>query len=238
MCASSPNTSSRDVGVVIAAAGVGERAGAGAPKQFRPIAGVPLLLRAVRPFVHHARVAQIVVALPPRYVEQPPDWLARLVADGVRLVAGGPTRADSVRLAVLALPPQLPVVLVHDAARPFVSPQTVDAVIAVARRGVAAVPAVPVSDTLKRVEPGGMRVATTVDRRDLWRAQTPQGFPQAMLRDAYRATDAATLGDTVTDEAALVEACQQPVEIVPDQASNFKVTTPEDFRVAELLAVP
>lgn len=223
----------RDVGVVIAAGGVGQRAGRGEPKQFRPIAGVPMLLRAVRPFAQHPRVLEIAVALPPPFASDPPEWLRALAGERLRVVAGGATRAASVRAGLGTLAPECAVVLVHDAARPFVPRETIDGVLDAAARGVAATAAIPVTDTLKRVAPGTMRVAETLSRNGLWRAQTPQGFPRAVLEHAFTAA-----GDhlTATDEAALVEAAGYVVEIVPDRVTNLKITTADDFALAEALA--
>lgn len=221
-----------DVGVVVVAAGAGVRAGPGEPKQFRVIGGVPMLLRALRPFTSHPAVAQVVVVLPPRHVATPPEWLARLSGGRLGLVAGGADRADSVRAGLDALRGDVTVVLVHDAARPFVSRETIDAVVARARAGVGAVAAVPVSDTLKEAG-GDARVMRTVPREGLWRAQTPQGFPRAMLVTAY-----AVQSDdpSPTDDAAACERAGFPVEVVPDTTGNIKVTTADDFRLAEALA--
>jgi 2-C-methyl-D-erythritol 4-phosphate cytidylyltransferase len=126
------------------------------------------------------------------------------------------------------------VVLVHDGARPFVERGVIDAVIAHARAGEGAVAAVPVSDTLKEQTPGDPpRVARTVPRDRLWRAQTPQGFPRRLLEEAYaRAADP----NAATDDAALVEACGGAVRLVPDTPRNLKITTREDLAVAEALA--
>jgi len=232
---SSPVNSPPDVGAVIVAAGAGVRAGPGEPKQFRPIDGVPMLLRAVRPFVAHAQVDRVVIVLPAGYVSAPPAWLAGLPGERLRLVAGGATRADSVRAGLDALPPRtIKTVLVHDAARPFVSQATIDAVIARARTGVGAVAAVPMGDTVKDVDDDG-RVARTVPRARLWRAQTPQGFPLSMLVAAY-----AAIGDahdrTPTDDAELCERQSLPIEVVADSPGNLKVTSAEDFRIADALA--
>ncbi len=232
---SSPVVSPPDVGVVIVAAGAGVRAGPGEPKQFRPIDGVPMLLRALRPFVAHAQVDRVVIALPAGYVSAPPAWLAGLPGERLRLVAGGATRADSVRAGLDALPPRtINVVLVHDAARPFVSQATIDAVIARARTGVGAVAAVPLGDTVKDVDDDG-RVARTVPRARLWRAQTPQGFPLSMLVAAYAAISEAR-DRTPTDDAELCERQSLPVEVVVDSPGNLKVTSAEDFRIADLIA--
>jgi 2-C-methyl-D-erythritol 4-phosphate cytidylyltransferase len=226
-------SSPRDVGVVIAAGGRGERAGTTAPKQFREIAGVPMLLRAIRPFAAHPRVADIVVPLPADVVDDPPKWLRDLAGDRLRMVAGGATRAASVASGVAALSEECTFVLVHDAARPFVSPDTVNAIIELVTAGTCAIAAVPVSDTIKRSGPDGERVLETVRREGLWRAQTPQGFPRQALEQAYAHQDLSTVA---TDEAALVEAVGIPVVLVRDSTSNMKVTMPEDFLVAEALA--
>jgi 2-C-methyl-D-erythritol 4-phosphate cytidylyltransferase len=221
-----------DVGIVVVAAGAGARAGTGEPKQFRTVAGVPMLLRALRPFTSHPAVAQVVVALPPNRAAAPPEWLARLTGGRLILVPGGAARADSVRAGLAALRDEVTVVLVHDGARPFVSRETIDAVIARARTGVGAVAAVPVSDTLKEANDAG-RVARTVPRERLWRAQTPQGFPRAMLDAAYAA---AREEPPPHDDAAACERAGFPVDVIPDSTTNIKITTPEDFRVAEALA--
>ena len=223
----------RDVGVVVVAAGQGTRLGGEVPKQFLPVAGVPVLLRALRPFVAHPDVAQVVVVLAPTHAERPPEFLATLAGESLLIAAGGRERADSVAAGLRALGPECSVVLVHDGARPFVQRPVIDAVIAHARAGEGAVAAVPLSDTLKEQEPGdATRVARTVSRDRLWRAQTPQGFPRRLLEEAYasgRDTAAAT------DDASLVEACGGAVRLVPDTPRNLKITTREDLAVAEAL---
>jgi 2-C-methyl-D-erythritol 4-phosphate cytidylyltransferase len=226
----------RDVGVVVVAAGQGTRLGGELPKQFRLIGGVPMLLRALRPFVAHPEVARVAVALPADVVAAPPAWLSAVAGEGCVLVAGGAERTDSAMAAVAVLPPACTIVLVHDAARPFVERGLIDAVIARAREGRGAVPAVPVGDTLKQAaDPAtGGRVGSTVTRDGLWRAQTPQGFPRAMLEHAYQL--ARERGGTATDDAALVEAAGDLVTLVPGSARNLKVTTAEDLQLAECLA--
>ena len=236
---SSPVASRPDVGVVVVAAGAGVRAGPGEPKQFRPILGVPMLLRALRAFIGHPEVRQVVVVLPPAYAERPPEWLGKLRGERLGFVPGGAQRADSVRAGVQALPPDATVVLVHDAARPFVSRGTIDAVIARARAGVGAIAAVPTSDTLKEVATANQltpRVTRTVDRDRIWRAQTPQGFPREMLLAAYAQLGAASNGGAPSDDAEVCERAGYPVELIPDSPYNFKVTTADDFRIAEALA--
>jgi len=231
---SSPAGSPPDVGVVVVAAGAGVRAGPGEPKQFRPILGVPMLLRALRPFTSHPEVAHVVVALPPAYVERPPEWLAKLLGERLSLVAGGAQRADSVRAGLAALPAEAVVILVHDAARPFVGRETIDVVIGRARAGVGAVAAVPLNDTVKEVVEE-RRINKTVERTHLWRAQTPQGFPRQMLEAAY-AKRASGKASPPTDDAEVCERAGLPVEVVTDSPYNVKITTTDDFRIAEALA--
>jgi 2-C-methyl-D-erythritol 4-phosphate cytidylyltransferase len=139
-----------------------------------------------------------------------------------------------VRSGLAVLRAECRVVLVHDGARPFVDSRIIDAVIGYARRGEGAVPAVPLSDTLKEVSSeDATRIARTHPRARLWRAQTPQGFPRAILEEAH--ARAARLGRRATDDAALVEAMGFTVRLVPDFSNNIKITTPEDLALAELL---
>ena len=225
----------RDVGVVVVAAGQGLRAGGGAPKQFRPIAGVPMLLRALRPFTAHPDVAQVVVVLPADIVAAPPDWLAELGGGMLTCVAGGEERTDSVRNGITALRAECTMVLVHDGARPFIERALIDRVIARARGGAGVVPALMVSDTLKKVTGTSAEVAETVSRDGLYRAQTPQAFPVAMLHKAFAARTSA--GYVPTDEASLVEATNSGVVVlVEGSALNLKITTPDDFVLAEAIA--
>ena len=223
----------RDVGVVVVAAGQGSRLGGEVPKQFLPVAGVPVLLRALRPFASHPDVARVVVVLAPDQAERPPAFLAPLIGSGLTIVAGGRERSDSVAAGLRALPSDCGIVLVHDGARPFVERGVIDAVIGHARAGDGAVAAVPVSDTLKAQEPTDpTRVSHTIPRDGLWRAQTPQGFPRRLLERAYAGERPAG----TTDDASLVEACGAVVRLVPDSSRNLKITTREDFALAEALA--
>jgi 2-C-methyl-D-erythritol 4-phosphate cytidylyltransferase len=189
----------------------------------------------VRPFAAHPEVARIALVLPPADAANPPPFLAELPGDCLTLVPGGPERTDSVAAGLAALGEECRVVLVHDGARPFPDRGVIDAVIAHARRGEGAVAAVPVSDTLKEAAgDDATRVARTVARGRLWRAQTPQGFPRALLAQAY--AWAREQGVSATDDAALVEACGGTVRLVPDSPRNLKITTRDDLAVAELLA--
>ena len=235
----------RDVGVIVVAAGRGVRLGGDIAKQYCLIAGVPMVLRALRPFLSHPDVAQVVLVLPPADAASPPAFLSALsasspsassVPSALTIVPGGTHRGDSVRAGLAALRPECAVVLVHDGARPFVDAGVIDAVIAVVREGEGAVPAVPLSDTLKEATAADpTRVARTRPQAHLWRAQTPQGFPRVVLEEAH--VRAASCGRRATDDAALVESIGLPVRLVPDSSRNFKVTTREDLALAELLAV-
>lgn len=225
--------SSPDIGVVIAAGGSGERVGSTIPKQFREIAGVPMLLRAIRPFAAHTLVAEIVIPLPLDVLANLPGWLSDLVGDRLRIVAGGKTRAASVASGVAALSPSCTGLLIHDAARPFVGTDIVNAIIERVRGGACAIAAVPVSDTIKRSDPDGEQILETVRREGLWCAHTPQGFPRQVLERAYAEAQASF---NATDEAALVEALGIPVELIRDSTTNMKVTSPEDLVIAEALA--
>ncbi|MBP9898483.1 MAG: 2-C-methyl-D-erythritol 4-phosphate cytidylyltransferase [Gemmatimonadales bacterium] len=223
----------RDVGVIVVAAGRGARMGGEVPKQYLTLAGHPVLLHALRPFVSHPEVATVVVVLPPADAEAPPPWLAGLVGDALMIVAGGADRAASVRNGLAAVPAECSVVLVHDGARPFPPRAAIDGGIQAARSGHAALPALPVSDTLKRADDFG-RVLGTVPREGLWRAQTPQAFPRAMLERAHAAEMA---GDIVaTDDAMLAELLGAVVEILPGTARNLKITTRDDLALAEWYA--
>lgn len=236
----------RDVGVIVVAAGRGQRLGGETAKQYQLIGGIPMVLRALRPFTSHPDVMQVVLVLPPEDAAQPPPFLAALSAStssaasrsaspGLTIVAGGTHRGDSVRAGLSGLHDDCSVVLVHDAARPFVEPGVIDAVIAYARAGEGAVPAIPLSDTLKEATAGdSTMIRRTHPRARLWRAQTPQGFPRRVLEKAH--ARAASGGHRATDDAALVEAIGVRVRLVPDSCRNLKVTTPEDLALAELLA--
>lgn len=205
------------------------------PKQFLAIAGVPMLLRAIRPFAQHPEVAHIVVVLPPGDAAQVPEWLASHLSAALTVVAGGAQRTDSVEAGLAALPASCACILVHDAARPFITPALIDRVLAEVRAGHAVVPVLPVTDTIKQVAGDATnRVEQTVSRDRLRRAQTPQGFPRATLQAAF--DHARRQGLAGTDDASLVEQMGTPVRTVPGDAWNVKVTTVEDLELAEFLA--
>ncbi|GAA4971892.1 2-C-methyl-D-erythritol 4-phosphate cytidylyltransferase [Yinghuangia aomiensis] len=219
------------------AAGLGLRLGGGLPKALRELGDVPMLVHALRSLLAAPGVGAAVVAAPPDGVADVRGLLAReLGADApVTVVAGGATRQESVSLALAALDGDCPVVLVHDAARPFVPVGVVEAVVAAVESGApAVVPALPVVDTVKEVaaEDGAERVVRTVDRASLRAVQTPQGFRRDVLAAAHAA--AAPGGDT-TDDAGMVERMGVAVTVVPGSEEAFKVTRPFDLLLAEAL---
>ena len=223
-----------DVGVVIVAAGSGSRTGSHELKQFRWVAGKPMLLHSVQTFQLRPDVAMVVVVLPKAYAGDPPPWLFQCDLERLVVSVGGRERADSVYNGLEDLPESVAVVLVHDAARPLVTGGAIDRVVAEARAGRGAVAALPVVDTLKEVDADG-RVVRTVDRARLWRAQTPQGFPRDVLLRAH----VAALRDRVaaTDDAALVERIGEPVVVVRGSERAMKITDGADFARAEALSV-
>ena len=224
----------RDVGVVIVAGGRGSRTGSGELKQFRWVAGKPMLLHSVQTFQRRADVAAVVVVLPRSHAGDPPPWLFQCDLERLVVSVGGRERADSVYNGLEDLPDEVRVVLVHDAARPLVSGDTISRVIAEARLGHGAVAALPVVDTLKEVGEDG-RIVRTVERARLWRAQTPQGFPRDLLLQAHLAPRRAGVG--ATDDAALVERLGAPVVVVRGSERALKVTEEADFARADALSI-
>jgi 2-C-methyl-D-erythritol 4-phosphate cytidylyltransferase len=171
----------------------------------------------------------VAVAVSRDDVEEARSWLEGL-DERIVVVAGGATRSDSVAAAVAALPEALDVILVHDAARPLLTPATVSRCVEAAAAGVGAVAGWPATDTLKEVDAEG-RIVRTPDRTRVWHAQTPQAFPAEVLRKVL--LDPETRA-TATDDASLVEGTGLPVMMVEGTPDNLKVTRPEDLPVAEL----
>ena len=218
------------VGVVVPAAGSGQRMG-GLAKPFLELSGEPILMRALRPFLDHSGVREVVVSLPAADAESPPAWL--IEADQrIQVVAGGETRRDSVWAGLQVLSDALDVAVVHDGARPFVSRDVVGRCIDLAGRGLGGVAGVPAVDTIKEVDGDG-RIVATPDRSRLWHAQTPQAFPLGVIMDAYRR--AFTEDFPATDDAALVERAGGQVVMVESSEENLKITRPEDLEMAEFM---
>lgn len=217
---------------LVPAAGRGERLGPGAPKALRDIGGVPMLVHAVKALSSAPGVDVVVVAAPADAVDQTRSLLAQVASDtDVEVVSGGDTRAESVARALIALPDDVDVVLVHDAARPLVPVELVTSVVNAVRAGHrAVVPGLAVVDTIKRVDDAGA-VQETVPRAALRAIQTPQGFDRALLQRAHAAVDPDAV--SATDDAGLVEAMGEAVLVIPGHEEAFKVTRPMDVVMAE-----
>ena len=223
----------RDVGVVLVAAGSGSRVGGAELKQLRWIAGKPMLLHSLQFFHARPDVALVVCVLPREFAGDPPPWLFQCDVERLSVTVGGKERSDSVRAGLDDFGPEVRIVLVHDAARPFLDPETTDRVVAEARAGRGAVAALPVVDTLKEVGDDGRSIVRTVERARLWRAQTPQGFPRDMLDRAHR--EARRQRIAATDDAALCERLGYPVRVVRGSERLLKITEEGDFPRAEAL---
>jgi 2-C-methyl-D-erythritol 4-phosphate cytidylyltransferase / 2-C-methyl-D-erythritol 2,4-cyclodiphosphate synthase len=213
---------------LVVAAGRGTRLGAPLPKQYLPLAGKPVLRYSLETLASHPGIDAV------RVVFNPDDAASyEAAARGLDLlppVAGGAARQDSVRLGLESLAAAPPArVLIHDAARPFLDRETIDHVLAALDEAPGAIPALPVKDTVKRGVSG--RVAETLDRSALWRAQTPQGFDYAAILAAHRAAQ----GSELSDDAAVAERAGLAVRLVAGSEANFKVTTAEDLEQGERL---
>jgi len=220
------------VAAVIVAAGRGERAGGGVPKQYRDIAGEPMIRPTLRAFLHHAGVGLV----QPVINGADEDTFRAATAGLEKLsapVAGGATRQASVRAGLEALAARAPaLVLIHDAARPFLTHALIDRAIAAGNATGAAVPGIAVADTVKQIDAASV-VTETLDRSSLRIVQTPQAFGFDLILKAHRRAAAAGL-NSFTDDAALAEWAGQRVGVFEGESGNVKVTTNEDFARAEL----
>ncbi len=218
------------VTAIIVAGGRGVRVGGGVPKQLLEIGGASILRHSVLACDGHPAVNELVVVLPADLIPTG-EVLVGETQRPCRIVSGGVRRQDSVRAGFAAVSPTADVVLVHDAARPFVTADVIDRVIAAAVETGAAIPAVAVADTVKRASVEGEQrsVLKTVPREELWLAQTPQGFRRDVLARAVVAGESA--GDA-TDEARLVELAGGAVAIVDGDRRNVKITTADDVAEA------
>ena len=210
---------------LIVAAGRGTRFGGALPKQYLPLGGTSVLHHAVGAFTTHPRIGGVQVVIR----EEDRGIFDKAVAGLAVMppVPGGAERQDSVRLGLEALAPHDPTrVLIHDAARPFPDPALIDRVLDGLDRAPAAIPALPLGDTIKRVVDGAIR--DTIDRTQLWRAQTPQGFHFKAILAAHRAAS----GQVLTDDAAVAEAAGMAPLVVLGNEDNLKVTTAQDLATA------
>jgi 2-C-methyl-D-erythritol 4-phosphate cytidylyltransferase / 2-C-methyl-D-erythritol 2,4-cyclodiphosphate synthase len=218
------------IAAIIPAAGSGSRMGLDHPKQYHLLAGVPILVHTVRVFASASCIDRIVVVVPADRVESTAALMAEydLSGDTLQVISGGRRRQDSVKAGLDTLNDDVDVVLVHDGARPLLSNDLISRCCDAAIQYGAAIAAVPVKDTLKKGGPDN-RILHTVDRKDLWQAQTPQASRLSLLLDAY---DAAGNRD-VTDEASLLELAGTDVHLVEGSETNIKITRPDDLIIAE-----
>lgn len=217
------------VTAIIAAAGVGSRIDAGTPKQFLDLAGRSILERSVLAFAEHGEVADLIVALPASAVAHPPSWIA--AHRTIRVVPGGNRRQESVANAFEVVSPESEIVLIHDAARPFVTSGVISRAIDAAARHGAAIVAMPVADTVKQVtvRDGERVIGATIPRESIYLAQTPQAFRREVLA---RAVALGRTGVDATDEAALAEQAGDAVHVVEGDSRNVKITTAADLELA------
>jgi 2-C-methyl-D-erythritol 4-phosphate cytidylyltransferase/2-C-methyl-D-erythritol 2,4-cyclodiphosphate synthase len=220
---------------IIVAAGRGVRAGAGGPKQYRPLAGRCILTHSVKAFLDHPQIDAVRVVIHRDDELEYDRAVAGLSGRATLLspVHGGAERQDSVRLGLESLVEHTPrKVLIHDAARPFVDAGAISRVVEALDAATGAIAALPVHDTLKRATTGGEPfIEVTVERGALWRAQTPQGFRFEAILVAHRTA----AGKALTDDAAVAEAAGLKVALVPGSPDNMKITQAEDFGMAEIL---
>ncbi|HEU4339412.1 MAG TPA: 2-C-methyl-D-erythritol 4-phosphate cytidylyltransferase [Planctomycetota bacterium] len=202
------------VSVVLLAAGLGKRMGGKTPKAFLKLGGLPLYRHSMDVFKSMKEVRQVILVVP------------KGVKGGIE---GGSRRQDSVRNGLGAVDPASDVVLIHDAARPFVTPELVRRVIQGTMEHGGAIPGVPVRDTLKRMDSAG-HIEATVDRSVLWAAQTPQGFKNGVLEAAYASGHGL---EDASDDAQIVERAGGRVAIVDGNPENFKITSKSDLDLAE-----
>ncbi len=218
---------------IIAAAGQGARMGDGQAKQFRELAGIPIIIHTLRRFEQCATVGEVIAVVP---AGEASDFLALAeryaLSKLVRVVQGGATRRETVWRGLQAVrAATAEIVAVHDGVRPFVTPEQIDATVRAAAQNGAAILAVPAIDTIKEVREG--LVARTPERAALWHAQTPQCFRYDLLKRAYEQANTENLD--ATDDSALVERLGASVTVIEGDARNIKITRPEDLALAEII---
>jgi len=222
---------SEPLSAVVVAAGRSQRMGF--DKLMTPLGGQPLLVHTLERLLQTELPEEIILVIRPGSEAEMEATISPLRGQGnIRVVFGGAQRQDSVQAGLKAVSASSEFVMVHDAARPFVTKELIDTVLAAAKLSDAAVCGAPCSDSLKEVAEDGL-VVKTVDRSRLWTVQTPQIFRTKLLRDAYQA--ALKSGEVFTDDTAVVEKAGHPVRIVLYHGINLKVTTPADWSLAEAL---
>ncbi|HEV2350330.1 MAG TPA: 2-C-methyl-D-erythritol 4-phosphate cytidylyltransferase [Terriglobia bacterium] len=216
---------------IIPAAGVGIRMGGGTPKQFLSLEGVPIFVHTLRKFVAADPIDEIFLALRAEDMNRVTGDIDREhFSKPVRLVAGGPTRQETVGRALAESPPGTEVVVVHDAVRPFIELEMIGRVVEVARNEGAAILGIPSVDTVKQVE--RQKILGTIPRERIVLAQTPQAFRLSIIKEAF--ARAATDGFNGTDEASLAERMGIQVTVLMGSDRNIKITKPSDLPLARL----
>jgi len=219
---------------IVVAAGKGTRLGGDRPKQFLQLAGVPVIIHTLKQFERSKRINEVIMVLPAEDTAGFESLAQKFELSKVRrIVAGGSTRAQSVRNGLAAIV-DAEIVAVHDGVRPLVTPEEIDEVVGAAERGGAAILTAPVADTIKRVESD--RIVETVSRAELRRALTPQCFQFEVLKRAYEQLDELeSAGVEITDESFLVERLGLKIVSVAGSARNIKITNADDIALAEVL---
>ena len=216
---------------VVPAGGTGIRMGGTVPKQFLELNGKPILYYTLKTLQDCGIISELILVVPEKeYDNACTDWLGKpeIVT---KVVVGGEKRQDSVYNGFCELSPQTEIVLVHDGVRPFLSHQMIQESVDAAREYGAAITAIPVNDTIKRVDDSGL-VSQTVDRDGLWRVQTPQVFRYELLEEAFKKANSEKFYGT--DEGTLIEHLGKPVKVVEGSEQNIKITRPEDLRLSEI----
>ena len=218
---------------IIPAGGAGLRMGLDTPKQFCDLAGIPLLVHTVQAFQQVKAISSVVLVVPKSHIRMTEEMVSRYRLDRVQeIIAGGKERQDSVRNGLNILSDDIEIVLVHDGARPLISPALIERCIDGVMQHGAVVAGIPVKDTLKKVSED-QTVIDTVDRSELWQAQTPQAAWVKLLKKAFLAADQDNF--IGTDETSLLERINCPVHVVHGSATNLKITHPDDLFIAEAL---
>jgi len=222
----------KDFSVILLAGGVGSRMKAGMPKQFLELRGKPVLMHTLELFLGLDGVKEVVLVVAPEYRD---DFkgLADSAPNGAKLVFADPgkERQDSVSNGLDASHAEAPLVCIHDAARPLVTPAEIFSVLRDAMEHGAAVLGVPMKATVKEATPDGEFVVKTVDRSLLWEVQTPQVIKPSLLREGFKKAN--ELNWQVTDDVSIIEQLGLPVKLTAGEYTNIKLTTPDDMQVAE-----
>ncbi len=218
---------------IITAGGTGKRMGQ--PKQFLEIAGKPMLEQTISVFEKANCIDEIILVISPEEIEKAKQFKFKKIK---KIVAGGKERQDSVNNGLKELPNDCEIVAIHDGARPFVEVKIIERAVEEAKKNGAVVVGVPVKDTIKQIAKNKQQTANntktaiikTVDREQLWQAQTPQVFKKEIILKAY---EQGYNKYKVTDDAMLVEKLGVPVKMVMGSYQNIKITTPEDLKLAK-----